>query len=97
MAYAKERVQFGRLIGEFQAVKHMLAGVAVAVELADSAVAHAVWAVEEGTDDECAEAAAIAAIACGDAAGLATATNVQVHGASVSPGSTPPTCTTAGR
>ncbi|QHG83724.1 acyl-CoA dehydrogenase family protein [Rhodococcus rhodochrous] len=80
VAYAKERVQFGRLIGEFQAVKHMLAEVAVAVELADSAVAHAVWAVEEGTDDECAEAAAIAAIACGDAAGLATATNVQVHG-----------------
>ena len=80
VAYAKERVQFGRVIGEFQAVKHMLAEVAVAVELADSAVAHAVWAVEEGTADDLAEAAAIAALACGDAAGLATATNVQVHG-----------------
>ncbi|MBH0120338.1 acyl-CoA dehydrogenase family protein [Rhodococcus sp. NPDC003382] len=80
VAYAKERVQFGRVIGEFQAIKHMLAEVAVAVELADSAVAHAIWAVEEGTDRDLAEAAAIAALACGDAADLATATNVQVHG-----------------
>ena len=78
--YAKNRVQFGRVIGGFQAIKHMLAEVAVAVELADSAVAHAVWAVEEGTDHDLAEAAAIAAVACGDAAELATATNVQVHG-----------------
>lgn len=78
--YAKNRVQFGRVIGGFQAIKHMLAEVAVAVELADSAVSHAIWAVEEGTEHELAEAAAIAALACGDAADLATATNIQVHG-----------------
>jgi len=80
VGYAKERIQFGRLIGEFQAIKHMLAEVAVAVELADSAVAHAAWAIEEGTDHDLAEAAAIAALTCGDAAGLASATNIQVHG-----------------
>ncbi|MBS9376313.1 acyl-CoA dehydrogenase family protein [Rhodococcus sp. B50] len=80
VTYAKERVQFGRAIGEFQAVKHMLAEVAVAVELADSAVAHAAWAVDAGSADDLAEAAAIAALACSDAAGLAAATNVQVYG-----------------
>ncbi|EME67023.1 acyl-CoA dehydrogenase [Rhodococcus ruber BKS 20-38] len=78
--YAGRRVQFGRVIGGFQAVKHMLAEVAVAVELAESAVAHAVWAVVEGTDADLAEAAAIAALTCGDAARLATEKNVQVHG-----------------
>ncbi|MEE2034469.1 acyl-CoA dehydrogenase family protein, partial [Rhodococcus chondri] len=80
VAYAGSRVQFGRPIGGFQAIKHALAEVAVAVELAESAVAHAVWAVEEGTDHDLAEAAAIAALACGDAATLATEKNVQVHG-----------------
>ncbi|GAF44714.1 acyl-CoA dehydrogenase family protein [Rhodococcus wratislaviensis] len=80
VAYANGRVQFGRVIGGFQAVKHRLAEVAVAVELAKSAVAHAVWAVDEGTDHDLSEAAAIAAIACGEAACRATAENVQVHG-----------------
>ncbi|OLL19320.1 MULTISPECIES: acyl-CoA dehydrogenase family protein [unclassified Rhodococcus (in: high G+C Gram-positive bacteria)] len=78
--YAGRRVQFGRVIGGFQAIKHMLAEVSVAVELAESAVAHAVWAVVEGSDDDLAEAAAIAALACGDAARLAVEKNVQVHG-----------------
>jgi alkylation response protein AidB-like acyl-CoA dehydrogenase len=80
VAYAGSRVQFGRSIGGFQAIKHRLAECAVAVELASSAVAHAVWAVQDGTDHELAEAAAIAAIACGDAASRTTADNVQVHG-----------------
>ncbi len=80
VAYAGSRVQFGRVIGGFQAIKHRLAEGAVAVELAVSAVAHAVWAVQEGTDHELAEAALIAAIACGDAASRTTADSVQVHG-----------------
>lgn len=80
VAYAGSRVQFGRAIGGFQAVKHRLAEAAVAIELATSAVAHAVWAVEEGTDHELAEAAAISAIACGDAASRTTADTVQIHG-----------------
>lgn len=80
VAYAGGRVQFGRAIGGFQAIKHRLAEAAVAVELATSAVAHAVWAIEEGADHELAEAAAIAAITCGEAASRTTADNVQVHG-----------------
>ncbi|GAA4478801.1 acyl-CoA dehydrogenase family protein [Rhodococcus olei] len=80
VAYAGSRVQFGRAVGGFQAVKHRLAEVAVAVELAKSSVAHAVWAVERGTDHELSEAAAITAIVCDDAASRATAENIQVHG-----------------
>ena len=40
-AYAKDREQFGRVIGSFQAVKHMLADGAVGVEIARAAVARA--------------------------------------------------------
>lgn len=47
VAYAKERVQFGRAIGSFQAVKHRLADMMVEVEQARSAVYWAACAVEE--------------------------------------------------
>lgn len=80
VTYAGSRVQFGRPIGGFQAIKHRLAEAAVALELAESAVSHAVWSCEEGTDHDLAEAAAIAAITCGEAAARSTADNVQVHG-----------------
>ncbi|MFF0816916.1 acyl-CoA dehydrogenase family protein [Rhodococcus sp. NPDC003318] len=80
VGYAGSRVQFGRAVGGFQAVKHRLAEAAVALELAETAVAHAVWAVEAGSDHDLAEAAAIAAIVCGEAASRTTADNVQVHG-----------------
>jgi alkylation response protein AidB-like acyl-CoA dehydrogenase len=46
VAYAKERVQFGRPIGSFQAIKHKLAGLLLQVELARSAMLHAVGAAE---------------------------------------------------
>jgi alkylation response protein AidB-like acyl-CoA dehydrogenase len=41
VAYAKERVQFGRVIGSFQALKHKMADMMVAVESARSAVYYA--------------------------------------------------------
>lgn len=44
VAYAKERVQFGRPIGSFQAVKHQLADMHIEVQLAESAV---LWATME--------------------------------------------------
>lgn len=78
--YANRRVQFGRVIGSFQAIKHHLAEVAVAVELAESAVAHGVWAVVEGDNESLSKAACMVAMTCSDAA-LASATeNIQVHG-----------------
>ncbi len=49
--YAKERLQFGRPIGSFQAVKHRLADMMVDLEHARSAAQHAVWALTDGSDD----------------------------------------------
>ncbi len=49
--YAKTRLQFGRPIGSFQAVKHKLADMLVDLEHARSAAYHAVWALTDGTDD----------------------------------------------
>lgn len=78
--YAGSRVQFGRPIGAFQAIKHKLAEVAVSVDSAESAVAHGIWAVERGSSRELEESAAIASIVCGGAAITASAENIQVHG-----------------
>lgn len=77
--YAGTRVQFGRAIGSFQAVKHRLAELAVLVDDARSAVEHAAWCADE-RPDEAALAAAIAATATTEAHLRATADVVQVHG-----------------
>lgn len=49
--YAKSRLQFGRPIGSFQAVKHRLADVMVDIEHARSTAYHAIWALSDGSDD----------------------------------------------
>jgi alkylation response protein AidB-like acyl-CoA dehydrogenase len=77
--YAKTRVQFGRAIGSFQAVKHRLADMLVAVETARSAAYHAIDAVS-GTDDELALAAGLAGAYCSEAFALVAEDTVQVHG-----------------
>ena len=61
--YAKDRLQFGRPIGSFQAVKHRLADMMVDLEHARSTAYHAVWALSEGSDDP-ALAASIAQATC---------------------------------
>jgi alkylation response protein AidB-like acyl-CoA dehydrogenase len=63
VAYAKTRLQFGRPIGSFQAVKHRLANMLVDVEHSRSTVYHAAWALTDGTDDP-AVAASIAQATC---------------------------------
>ncbi len=63
MEYAKTRLQFGRPIGSFQAVKHRLADLLVDVEHARSTAYHAVWALTDGSDDP-ALAASIAQATC---------------------------------
>ncbi|GAB3680704.1 acyl-CoA dehydrogenase [Saccharopolyspora tripterygii] len=78
-AYAKEREQFGRVIGTYQAVKHHCANMAVATELATSAVWDAARAVPTG-GDQLAFAAAAAAALAGPAADLCANLNTQVHG-----------------
>ena len=49
--YAGERQQFGRVIGSFQAVKHMCAEMAAEIEPARSLVWYAAYALSEGLDD----------------------------------------------
>ena len=51
VAYAKERVQFGRAIGSFQAYKHRLADMMIEIEQARSAVYWAACTVDEQSDD----------------------------------------------
>ncbi|WP_084959144.1 acyl-CoA dehydrogenase family protein [Thermoactinospora rubra] len=72
-AYAKVRVQFGRPIGAFQAVKHKLADVFVAVEAARSAALAA-------AADPSARTAAVAGSFCTEAYLTAAGESIQVHG-----------------
>jgi len=78
-SYAKERVQFGRVIGTYQAVKHHCANMAVATELATSAVWDAARAAATG-GEQLRYAAAVAAALAGPAADLCANLNTQVHG-----------------
>ena len=78
-AYSKERFQFGRVIATYQAVKHHLANMAVATELATAAVWDAARASSKG-GDQFHYAAAVAATLAGPAADLCANLNTQVHG-----------------
>jgi alkylation response protein AidB-like acyl-CoA dehydrogenase len=78
-SYARDRTQFGRPIGMFQAVKHHCANMAVAVELATSATWDAARAAETG-GDQYSYAAAIAASLAVPAAVDNAQLNIQVHG-----------------
>ncbi|MFI6498691.1 acyl-CoA dehydrogenase family protein [Nonomuraea typhae] len=78
VAYARVRTQFGSPIGSFQAVKHQLADVAVAVEFAAPLVYRAALSIGAGRAGRDVAAAKAAA---GEAAALAARTASQVHGA----------------
>jgi alkylation response protein AidB-like acyl-CoA dehydrogenase len=78
-AWAKERVQFGRPIGSFQAIKHKLATVRLELEAAVSASMFALW-TSQHQPAELVSVARIAAYTCGEAALLAAEENIQVHG-----------------
>ena len=77
--YAKDRVQFGRPIGSFQAVKHRCADMLVDVEAMRSAVYWAAWCIAAGHDDA-PVAASTAKTWCADAAKRVMASGLQVHG-----------------
>jgi alkylation response protein AidB-like acyl-CoA dehydrogenase len=77
--YAKTRLQFGRPIGSFQAVKHRLADLLVDLEHARSAAYHVVWALTDGSDDPVLAASIAQATASAAFARVATDT-IQVHG-----------------
>jgi alkylation response protein AidB-like acyl-CoA dehydrogenase len=77
--YARERVQFGRVIGMYQAVKHHIANMVVATEKATSAVWDAARAAQTG-GDQLTYAAAVAATLAAPAADLCANLNTQVNG-----------------
>ncbi|MBW8822073.1 MAG: acyl-CoA dehydrogenase, partial [Streptomyces sp.] len=80
--YAKVRHQFGRAIGSFQAVKHLLADVLLEVESARAAAHYALLASEnsESADPELPAVASLAKAFCSDACVQAAQENIQVHG-----------------
>jgi alkylation response protein AidB-like acyl-CoA dehydrogenase len=77
--YAKVRVQFGRPIGSFQAIKHKCADMLLEVESAKSAAYYAGWAAAEDSD-ELPVVASLAKAYCSDAYFHAAAENIQIHG-----------------
>ena len=77
--YARQRIQFGRPIGSFQAIKHRLADMMIEVEAARSAAWYAACVADEQSA-ELAEAAAIAKSYCCDAFFNCAASAIQIHG-----------------
>ncbi len=79
-AYAKERRQFGRPIGSFQAIKHHLADARIRLEFTGPAVYRAAWSADH-EPERLAHDASLAKSLASDTAELAAATSLQVHGA----------------
>ncbi len=77
--YAKQRVQFGRPIGSFQAIKHKCADMMVAVESARSATYYAACVAAEDTD-ELPVVASLAKATASDAFFRCAAESIQIHG-----------------
>ena len=78
--YAKQRSQFGTVIGTYQAIKHKLADVLIAIELARPLVYGAALALADGSADTSRDVSA-AKVAAADAALLAARSALQTHGA----------------
>ena len=79
-AYAVERVQFGRPIGSFQAVKHHLANALIRLEFARPAVYRSAWSLDHGDPEASRHASMAKALAAAAATGAARMA-LQVHGA----------------
>ena len=77
--YAKVRVQFGRPIGSFQAIKHKCADMLLEVESAKSAAYYGMWCAAE-MNDELSSVASLSKAYCSEAYFHAAAENIQIHG-----------------
>jgi alkylation response protein AidB-like acyl-CoA dehydrogenase len=78
--YAGTRVQFGRPIGSFQAVKHLCADMLTEAEAARSAAYYGLWALAAGDEEELPLAASLAKVYCSAAYSKITGDAIQVHG-----------------
>jgi alkylation response protein AidB-like acyl-CoA dehydrogenase len=79
VAYLKERKQFGKLIGEFQALQHRAAHLYVEIEIARAATMKALQKLDENIETAAA-AVAVAKAKAGTTATLAVQEGVQMHG-----------------
>jgi alkylation response protein AidB-like acyl-CoA dehydrogenase len=77
--YAKDRIQFGRPIGQFQAIKHKCADILLQTESAKTAAYYAMWAAAK-EDEELRIVAPLSKAYCADAFFFAASENIQVHG-----------------
>lgn len=85
VAYVGERVQFGRTIASYQAIKHKAADMMLKVESARSLLYFAAcvaddWLAGAASDGELAEAASMLASSAGDAAFFCAGCGIQLHG-----------------
>jgi hypothetical protein len=78
--YAKIREQYGKSIGSYQAVAHLLAESLALIEGSVSVLRHAAWAVDELAPGEAIRAGRVAKVYCARAARTVCETAVQVHG-----------------
>jgi alkylation response protein AidB-like acyl-CoA dehydrogenase len=79
VGYLKERKQFGRLIGEFQALQHRAAALYIEIEITRAAVLKALQALD-GNFEQAGAAVAVAKARAGSTATLAVQEGVQMHG-----------------
>lgn len=77
--YLKTRIQYGRVLGSFQSLKHQCAELVLRVDEARSALAYLAWALDESPADA-AEAAAMAAVAGATAYTTCADEAVHLHG-----------------
>jgi alkylation response protein AidB-like acyl-CoA dehydrogenase len=80
LGYAKERVQFGRPIGSFQAVQHLCADMLRVVELGRAAAYYACWAIDDAPADEAHRAATMATAYASETFAPLGGTAIQVFG-----------------
>ncbi|OBI85321.1 acyl-CoA dehydrogenase family protein [Mycobacterium asiaticum] len=78
--YAKIREQYGKSIGSYQAVAHLLAESLALIEGSVSVLRHAAWAVDELDPAEAIQAARVAKVYCARATRTVCETAIQVHG-----------------
>jgi alkylation response protein AidB-like acyl-CoA dehydrogenase len=78
--YAKIREQYGKQIGSYQAIAHLLAESLALIEGSISVSRHAAWAVDELPPAEAIRAAQVAKVYCARAARTVCETAIQVHG-----------------